>query len=132
MTLTLDAPVGYDEHMVSAACSNRPSRGGIAQLGERGVRNAEVAGSSPAISTNPFQVPQAEWPRGASPAYPRRGFYHLCDGDLEFEPLIQALLAWEGVYNTLCPHHSLGGLTPAEYLHHYDPDLLATAVSHMY
>ena len=59
-------------------------------------------------------------------------FYHLCDGDLEFEPLIQALLAWEGVYNTLCPHHLLGGLTPAEYLHHYHPDLLATAVSHMY
>ncbi len=29
-------------------------RGDIAQLGERGVRNAEVAGSSPAISTNLF------------------------------------------------------------------------------
>ena len=30
-----------------------PTLGDIAQLGERGVRNAEVGGSSPPISTTP-------------------------------------------------------------------------------
>ena len=30
-----------------------PTKGDIAQLGERGVRNAEVGGSSPPISTTP-------------------------------------------------------------------------------
>ena len=31
-----------------------PTPGDIAQLGERGVRNAEVGGSSPPISTTPY------------------------------------------------------------------------------
>ena len=64
-------------------------------------------------------------------------FYHLYDGnlydgDLAITTLNQALLAWEGIYNTIRPHYSLDGLTPAEYLHHYHPDLLAPAPSHMY
>ena len=33
-----------------------PERGDIAQQGERGVRNAEVGGSSPPISTNPSEL----------------------------------------------------------------------------
>ena len=72
ITLTPNAPVGYDEHRVSAACSIGSSRGGIAQLGERGVRNAEVAGSSPAISTNPLRSPKltATW---SEPSVPRQG-----------------------------------------------------------
>jgi hypothetical protein len=32
---------------------NFPSFGDVAQLGERGVRNAEVEGSIPFVSTNP-------------------------------------------------------------------------------
>lgn len=59
-------------------------------------------------------------------------FYRLYDGDLEIEPQNQSLLAWEGVYNTIRPHHFLDGLTPGEYLHLYHPDLLAPAASHIH
>ena len=38
------------------------NNGDIAQLGERGVRNAEVEGSSPSISTNPFDFSSFETP----------------------------------------------------------------------
>lgn len=37
------------------ALINRLPDGGVAQLGERCVRNAEVVGSSPIASTNGFQ-----------------------------------------------------------------------------
>ena len=43
-------------------------------------------------------------------------FYQLYDGDLAMAPLNQALRQWEQVYNTIRPHHSLDGCTPAEYL----------------
>ena len=49
--LTDPAIVGYDRYVAVAMDSGGGQRGDIAQLGERGVRNAEVAGSSPAIST---------------------------------------------------------------------------------
>ncbi len=51
-------------------------------------------------------------------------FYHIYDGDLDIPTLNQALLHWEGVYNTIRPHHSLDGQTPAEYLANHHPDLL--------
>ena len=43
-------------------------------------------------------------------------FYQLYDGDLQVEPLNRALLGWEGVYDTIRPHQSLGYLTPQQYL----------------
>ena len=60
-------------------------------------------------------------------------FYELYDGELEIEPLNQALLDWERVYNTIRPHHSLDGLTPEEYLVKCHPDVLDSPhPSHMY
>ncbi len=43
-------------------------------------------------------------------------FYELYDGDLEVEPLNEALRAWEAVYDTIRPHQSLGYLTPQQFL----------------
>lgn len=57
-------------------------------------------------------------------------FYELYDGDLEIAPLNQALLAWEQVYNTVRPHHSLDGRTPAEYLEQCHPALVPALLSH--
>ena len=60
-------------------------------------------------------------------------FYELYDGELDIEPLNHALLHWEHVYNTIRPHHSLDGLTPAEYLVKCHPDVLDSPhPSHMY
>ena len=43
-------------------------------------------------------------------------FYETHDGDLQVGPPNRALRRWEQVYNTMRPHHSLGYLTPNEYL----------------
>lgn len=59
-------------------------------------------------------------------------FYELYDGDLEIDPLNRALLEWERVYDTIRPHHSLDGLTPAEYLDQCHPSLVSARLSHMY
>lgn len=59
-------------------------------------------------------------------------FYELYDGDVEMIPLNRALLGWERVYDTLQPHHSLDGLTPAEYLEQRHPSLVSALLSHMY
>jgi putative transposase len=59
-------------------------------------------------------------------------FYELYDGDLGMVPLNEALLAWERVYNTIRPHYSLDGLTPAEYLEQCHPELVPAQLSHMY
>ena len=59
-------------------------------------------------------------------------FYEMYDGDLEMAPLNQALLEWERVYDTFRPHHSLDGLTPAEYLEQCHPSLVSSSLSHMY
>ena len=42
--------------MLYLTCSS-PTIGRVAQLGERGVRNAEVEGSNPFASTNSFKMP---------------------------------------------------------------------------
>ena len=59
-------------------------------------------------------------------------FYEVYDGALEIIPLNRALLGWERIYDTIRPHHSLDGLTPAEYLEQYHPSLVSTPLSHMY
>ncbi len=59
-------------------------------------------------------------------------FYELYDGDLEMAPLNRALLEWERLYDTVRPHHSLDGRTPAEYLQHHHPDMVSPKLSHMY
>ena len=43
-------------------------------------------------------------------------FYEIYDGDLDVNPLNQALRTWEKVYNTVRPHQSLGYLTPLQFL----------------
>lgn len=58
-------------------------------------------------------------------------FYEVYDGDLEIQPLNQALGAWEQTYNTVRPHQALDGHTPAEYLRKHHPEL-APQLSHMY
>lgn len=58
-------------------------------------------------------------------------FYELYDGDLEIASLNQALLSWEQVYNTVRPHQSLDGRTPAEYLEQCHPTLVPSQLSHM-
>jgi len=58
-------------------------------------------------------------------------FYELYDGDLEIPSLNQALLAWEQTYNTVRPHQSLDGRTPAEYLEQCHPELVPAQLSHM-
>lgn len=45
----------------------------------------------------------------------------LYDGEVEMVPLNRILLGWERVYDTIRPHHSLDGFTPAEYLEQYYP-----------
>ena len=57
-------------------------------------------------------------------------FYQLYDGDLTVRPLNRALRQWEQVYNTIRPHQSLDGRTPAEYLATCHPQLAPP--SHMY
>jgi len=51
-------------------------------------------------------------------------FYQLYDGDLEMEPLNQALGAGELTYNTLRPHTALDGLTPKEYFLPRHPEVV--------
>lgn len=43
-------------------------------------------------------------------------FWEVTDAEPGFEPLQEALLAWETCYNTVRPHQALGYLTPAEWL----------------
>lgn len=46
----------------------------------------------------------------------REEFYDVYDLDWTVAGLRPDLLAWEGVYNTVRPHRSLGFLTPQEYI----------------
>ena len=62
----------------------------------------------------------------------REEFYELYDGDLEIGPLNRALRHWERIYDTLRPHRSLDGSTPAEYLEQHHPQLVPSKLSHMY
>ena len=43
-------------------------------------------------------------------------FWEVTDAEPEYEPLREAMLAWETCYNTIRPHQALGYLTPAEWL----------------
>ena len=61
--VAFDRPLNEGVQLCAAACLwvvaggiiyDGFSRGDIAQLGERGVRNAEVGGSSPPISTKTY------------------------------------------------------------------------------
>ena len=58
-------------------------------------------------------------------------FYEVYLDDLKLGPLNHALRAWEKTYNFVRPHHSLDGLTPAEYIQKYHPGV-APLLSHMY
>ena len=58
-------------------------------------------------------------------------FWECYDGDLELAVAQPALLAWERTYNTVRPHHSLQGRTPAQYLRERHPELIPH-LSHMY
>ena len=58
-------------------------------------------------------------------------FYEIHGGDLKIPPLNQALLAWEHIYNTVRPHHSLDRRTPNEYLQQRHPDLVLDQLPHM-
>ena len=58
-------------------------------------------------------------------------FYEVYLEDLQLNRLNRALRAWERVYNTIRPHHSLDGLTPKEYIQKYHPSV-APNLSHMY
>ncbi len=68
----------------------------------------------------------AVW-RGPTAPTPRSSIY---GGDLEIPFLNQALKVWEQTYNTIRPHQSLDGKTPAEYLMECHPGL-AQKLSHM-
>lgn len=59
-------------------------------------------------------------------------FYELYDGELDIPTLNQALLGWERIYDTFRPHHSLDGLTPAQYLKRCHLSLVPSNPSHMY
>ena len=59
-------------------------------------------------------------------------FYELYNGDLDIPTLNRALLKWERIYDTFRPHHSLDGLTPAQYLKQHHPSLVPSNLSHMY
>lgn len=59
-------------------------------------------------------------------------FYELYDGELEIAPLNRQLLNWERLYDTIRPHQSLDGRTPAEYLEQCHPELVSSKLSHMY
>lgn len=56
-------------------------------------------------------------------------FYEVYDGELEINPLNQALKRWEGVYNHLRPHQALDNRTPQEYLTQCHPEM--APLSHM-
>jgi len=58
-------------------------------------------------------------------------FWECYDGDLELPSVQPALLAWERTYNTVRPHHSLQGRTPAQYLRECHPEFIPQ-LSHMY
>ena len=60
----------------------------------------------------------------------REEFYEVYAEDLRLGPLNQALQAWEKTYNTVRPHQSLDGLTPAEYISTHFPQLIPK-LSHM-
>ena len=57
-------------------------------------------------------------------------FYQLYDGELTMGPLNRALRQWERIYNTVRPHQSLDGATPAEYLATCHPQM--APLSQMY
>ena len=57
--------------------------------------------------------------------------YEFYDCDLEIPVLNEALLAWERAYNTIRPHHSLDGRTPAEYLADCRLELVPAQLSHI-
>ena len=57
-------------------------------------------------------------------------FYQVYAADLQLEPLNQALQAWEHTYNTVRPHQSLDGMTPAEYIQAHYPQVIPKS-SHM-
>lgn len=60
-------------------------------------------------------------------------FYDLYTGELDLKSVNAALQEWECTYNTRRPHHSLGLLTPAEYLlQHHSGMVLHEKLSHMY
>ena len=46
----------------------------------------------------------------------REEFYEVYDLEWTVAGLRPSLLGWEGVYNTIRPHKSLGYLTPQEYI----------------
>lgn len=46
-------------------------------------------------------------------------FYEVTDSSFNIAELNQALLEWEGVYNTIRPHQALGYLTPKQFLQCY-------------
>lgn len=60
-------------------------------------------------------------------------FWELYDGDLDLASVRPALRAWERTYNTVRPHQSLAGRTPAGYLIECHPELAPPAlpVSHV-
>lgn len=60
-------------------------------------------------------------------------FWEYYDGELDLASVRQALRAWERTYNTIRPHRSLAGRTPAEYLSECHPELAPQPLpSHMY
>ena len=44
-------------------------------------------------------------------------FWEVTDAEPEYEPLREAMLAWETCYNTVRPHQALGYLTPPNGSH---------------
>ena len=77
------------------------------------------------------QLSQTPWTRGTGPAVPCRGVLWAISRDVETAPFNQSLLEGENAYNTVRPHRSLEGLTPAKYLHQRHPDLVPVQPSHM-
>lgn len=59
----------------------------------------------------------------------REEFYEVYDGDLEMEPLNQALNRWEWIYNHVRPRQALDNRIPQEYLTQCHPDI--APLSHM-
>ena len=60
-------------------------------------------------------------------------FWERYEGELKLPSLRPALRIWERIYNTVRPHYSLAGLTPAEYLKQYHPEgTREPLLSHMY
>jgi putative transposase len=59
-------------------------------------------------------------------------FYDRYLGELDLKSLNEGLQKWEGIYNTVRPHHSLDLMTPQEYLNEYHTGLAPPQkLSHM-